>query len=87
MHSANFLALFALSTAAQAYQFPSGQLQPGVYAPPALPHNFSTKPQYWRSKSSWRDPPSWIGPRQTARVWNGWSGVKYLFTLFVGKAL
>lgn len=87
MHFPSFLALLALSTAGQAYEFPSGQLQPGVYTPPALPHSFSPKPQYWRSKASWHDPPSRIGPRQTARVWSGWSGVKYLFTLFVGNAL
>lgn len=88
MHSPNSIALLALSTVAQAYQFPGGQLQPGVYAPPALPDKFSTKPQYWRSKASWHDrTPSWVGPRQTARVWSGWSGVKYLFTLFVGNAL
>ncbi|KAL8827976.1 MAG: hypothetical protein Q9191_002861 [Dirinaria sp. TL-2023a] len=32
--------------------FSNGQVQPGVYPAPALPSNFTKKPQYWRSPNA-----------------------------------
>lgn len=78
-----FLALPSLFLSASAYQFPDGQVQPGCYPPPALPPNYSVKPELWRLATSWRGSKKRLGRRQSAGDWNGWSSVKYLFTLFV----
>lgn len=32
----------------------NGLIQPGIYPPPALPHNFTKKPEYWRSHNAAR---------------------------------
>lgn len=78
-----YLLVSILLSCSRAFEFPDGQVQPGCYPPPILPQNFSTKPQYWRSKSLWLDPPSRLGPRSLAKKWSGWPGVDYLFTLLV----
>jgi hypothetical protein len=78
-----FLALPKLLPFALGYQFPDGQVQPGCYPPPALPQNFSAEPEVWRSATSWTGSKARLGPRQSSRVWHGWSSVKYMFTLSV----
>ena len=80
-----FLTLIALLASTQAYGFPDGQLQPGCYSPPFLPEDSSTKPVHGRSKALWIHSRSWKGPRRSAKVWSGWAGVKYLFTLLVSS--
>ena len=78
-----FLALPLVLSPVLCSQFPDGQVQPGCYPPPALPQNFSTGPDLWRSATSWTGSKSRLRSRQSARVWDGWSCIKYLFTLFV----
>ena len=59
--------------------FDNGQVQPGCYNPPVIPQNLTTRPQRWRDASS--VPP--IVTRQVGKVWPGWQGLRYLFTLWV----
>jgi len=51
-----FATLLALHQA-QCFAFSDREVQPGVYPAPALPHNFTKKPEYWRySKTAHRAP-------------------------------
>ncbi|KAL8684040.1 MAG: hypothetical protein Q9186_000070 [Xanthomendoza sp. 1 TL-2023] len=56
--------------------FDNGQVQPGCYNPPAIPHNLTTRPERWRDASS--VPP--LVTRQVSKAWPGWPNIKYLFT-------
>ncbi|KAI4105515.1 MAG: hypothetical protein LQ339_003357 [Xanthoria mediterranea] len=56
--------------------FDNGQVQPGCYNPPEIPHNLTTRPQRWRDASA--GPP--LVTRQSGKAWSGWQNVEYLFT-------
>ncbi|KAL8812819.1 MAG: hypothetical protein Q9200_000748 [Gallowayella weberi] len=56
--------------------FDNGQVQPGCYNPPSIPHNLTTQPDRWRDASS--VPP--LVTRQVGKAWPGWPNIKYLFT-------
>ncbi|KAL8657015.1 MAG: hypothetical protein Q9226_002342 [Calogaya cf. arnoldii] len=56
--------------------FDNGQVQPGCYNPPTIPHNLTTRPQRWRDASA--APP--LVTRQAGKAWSGWQNVQYLFT-------
>lgn len=54
-----------------------------------LPSNFSTNPEHWPHSTPllpnhWReDPPPASRKRDTAKHWNGWSNIEYIFALYV----